>query len=62
MATNEIYCPIRNAPCMGRYCEFYDVINKRCPHGAEAAREKMALLKSIENNIARITNMGTYRW
>ena len=59
---NNIKCPIRMAECMERKCAFYDVINRRCPHGAEAAREKEKLLKSIEAKLDSVLTIGRNRW
>ena len=59
---NEIICPISKAPCIGRYCAFYDNINRMCPHGAEYAREKLNLLRSIEAKLDTIKTVGLHRW
>ena len=55
-------CPIRRAECMGTRCAFYDIINRRCTHGAEAQREQLELLKSIETKVSSIKNVGVARW
>jgi hypothetical protein len=58
---NDVKCPIRMAECMGRKCAFYDVLNRRCPHGPEAARENQNELKSIAKNLESILTLLRYR-
>jgi hypothetical protein len=58
----KIICPICKCECIMRNCAFYDVINRRCPYGAEAQREQLALLKSIETKVSSIKNVGVARW
>ena len=55
-------CPSCMTECMERKCAFYDVINRRCPCGAEAVREKEKLLKSIEAKLDSILTIGRNRW
>lgn len=59
---SDIKCPFFNGPCKGTYCALYDIRNRRCPHGAEASREKENLLKDIQSKVERIYELGRYRW
>lgn len=58
---NNIKCPIRMAPCMGTKCEFYDLLNRRCPYGAEAKREEARYLKTIADKMEVLVNYARYR-
>lgn len=57
-----IKCPISMGECMGTRCAFYDIINRRCPHGAESEREKLRLLQDIQKKLDSINTIGRNRW